>query len=31
MTSELFVTGGFRKSNILKKLFENNFEREKDP
>ena len=31
MTSELFVTGGFRKPSVRKNLFENNYEREKDP
>ena len=31
MNSELFVIGGFRKPNILKKLFENNYDREKGP
>ena len=31
LTSELFVTGGFRKPNARKNLFENNYEREKDP
>ena len=31
MTSELFVTGGFRKPSVRKSLFENNYEREKDP
>ena len=31
MTSELFVTGGFRKPNVQKNLFENNYEREKGP
>ena len=31
MTSELFVTGGFRKPNVRKNLFENNYEREKGP
>ena len=31
LTSELFVTGGFRKPNVRKNLFENNYEREKDP
>ena len=31
MTSELFVTGGFRKLNIRKNLFGNNYEREKGP
>ena len=30
MTSELFVTGGFRKPNARKNLFESNYEREKD-
>ena len=30
MTSELFVTGGFRKPNVQKNVFENNYEREKD-
>ena len=30
-TSELFVTGGFRKPNVRKNLFENNYEREKGP
>ena len=29
LTSELFVTGGFRKPNVRKNLFENNYEREK--
>ena len=29
MTSELFATGGFRKSYVRKNLFENNYEREK--
>ena len=31
LTSELFVTGGFRKPNVQKNLFENNYEREKGP
>ena len=31
VTSELFVPGGFRKSSVRKNLFENNYEREKDP
>ena len=31
VTSELFVTGGFRKPSVRKNLFENNYEREKDP
>ena len=31
MTLELFVTGGFRKPNVRKNLFENNYEREKGP
>ena len=31
MTSELFVTGGFRKPNVRKNFFENNYEREKGP
>ena len=31
MTSELFVTGGFRKPSVRKNLFENNYDREKDP
>ena len=31
MTSELFVTGGFRKSNLRKNLFQNYHERERDP
>ena len=31
MTSELFVTGGFRKPNVQKSLFENNYEKEKGP
>ena len=31
MTSELFVTNGFRKPSVRKNLFENNYEREKDP
>ena len=31
MTSELFVTGGFRKASVRKNLLENNYEREKDP
>ena len=31
MTSELFVTGGFRKPDVQKNLLENNCEREKDP
>ena len=31
MTSELFVTGGFRKPNVQKNLFENNYERQKGP
>ena len=31
MTSELSVTGGFRKPSVRKKLFENNYEREKSP
>ena len=31
MTSELFVIGAFRKSNILKNLFEHNYEAEKGP
>ena len=31
MTSELFVTGGFRQPNVRKNLFENNYEREKGP
>ena len=29
MTSELFVTGGFRKPSVRKSLFENYYEREK--
>ena len=28
MTSELFATGGFRKPDVRKELFENNYERE---
>ena len=31
MTLELFFTGGFRKPNVRKNLFGNNYEREKDP
>ena len=31
MTSELFVTGGFRKPSVRKNLFENNYKIEKDP
>ena len=31
MTSELFVTGGFKKPNVRKNVFENNYEREKGP
>ena len=31
LTSELFVTSGFRKPNVRKNLFENNYEREKGP
>ena len=31
MISELFVTGGFRKPNVRKNLFGNNYEREKGP
>ena len=31
MTVELFVTGGFRKPNVQKNLFKNNYEREKGP
>ena len=31
LTSELFVTGGFRKRNVRKNLFENNYERGKGP
>ena len=31
MTSELFVTGRFRKPNVRKNFFENNYEREKGP
>ena len=31
MTSDLFVIGGFRKANIWKNLFGNNYEREKGP
>ena len=31
MTSELFVTGGFRVSNVRKNLFQSNHEREKGP
>ena len=31
VTLELFFTGGFRKPNVRKNLFENNYEREKDP
>ena len=31
MISELFVTGGIRKASVRKNLFENNYEREKDP
>ena len=31
VTSELFVTSGFRKPSVQKNLFENNYEREKDP
>ena len=31
MTSELFVTGGFRKPSVRKFFFENNYEKEKDP
>ena len=31
MTSELFVTGGFRKPSVRKIFFENNYEKEKDP
>ena len=31
MTSEFFVTGGFRKPNVQKSLFEDNYEREKGP
>ena len=30
MTSELFVTSGFRKPNVQKNVLENNYEREKD-
>ena len=30
-SSELFVTGGFRKLNVEKNLFENNYERGKGP
>ena len=31
MISDLFVTGGFRNTNISKILFENNYERERGP
>ena len=31
MTSELFATGGFRKPDVRKNSFENNYEREKGP
>ena len=31
MISELFVIGGIRKTSVRKNLFENNYEREKDP
>ena len=31
MTSELFVTVGFRKPNVRKNLLENSYEREKSP
>ena len=31
MTLELFVTDRFRKPNVRKNLFENNYEREKGP
>ena len=31
MTSELFVTGGFREPNVRKNLYENNYERGKGP
>ena len=31
VTSELFIPGGFRKPSSQKNLFQNNYEREKDP